>query len=360
MNALVIVDPQNDFINGSLAVPGAEKAINNTIEFIKEHKEDLAYIAITADWHPYDHCSFKEYGGTWESHCVMYSAGASIYQPLLEVIKETGIFCKVWNKGTYSDREEYSIFDREEGREFLDELNDRTTIDASKEEYGEIYVAGLAGYGNGEDGPTDWMYQQVLEAIAVFSSHSNSGMSAPWEIDFVKRLCSWDVISPLRFTDDEWQQISPLGVYQNKRKSNVFKEPNGDICYNGAFTKRPTGRYSSETKQWSEDKNPICWSGGLFEHKNNVLTGRYFSTCLLRDVDKNRWIPEPTRTIDCVEVEIAPGDWIMAVDADNTDLFLLSRDYNIVWKQCPCLEGVRLEDVTPELSDLAYNEVKNS
>lgn len=145
MNALVIVDPQNDFINGSLAVPGAEKAINNTIEFIKEHKEDLAYIAITADWHPYDHCSFKEYGGTWESHCVMYSAGASIYQPLLEVIKETGIFCKVWNKGTYSDREEYSIFDREEGREFLDELNDRTTIDASKEEYGEIYVAGLAG-----------------------------------------------------------------------------------------------------------------------------------------------------------------------------------------------------------------------
>ena len=129
MNALVIVDPQNDFINGSLAVPGAEKAINNT----------------TVDWHPYDHCSFKEYGGTWESHCVMYSAGASIYQPLLEVIKETGIFCKVWNKGTYSDREEYSIFDREEGREFLDELNDRTTIDASKEEYGEIYVAGLAG-----------------------------------------------------------------------------------------------------------------------------------------------------------------------------------------------------------------------
>lgn len=28
MNALVIVDPQNDFINGSLAVPGAEKVLN--------------------------------------------------------------------------------------------------------------------------------------------------------------------------------------------------------------------------------------------------------------------------------------------------------------------------------------------
>lgn len=52
----------------------------------------------------------------------------------------------------------------------------------------------LAGYGEG--GPNDWMYQQVLEAIAVFSSHGNSGMSAPWEINLVKRLCNWDVISP--------------------------------------------------------------------------------------------------------------------------------------------------------------------
>lgn len=26
----------------------------------------------------------------------------------------------------------------------------------------------LAGYGNGEGGPNDWMYQQVIEAVAVF------------------------------------------------------------------------------------------------------------------------------------------------------------------------------------------------
>lgn len=33
----------------------------------------------------------------------------------------------------------------------------------------------LAGYGNGEGGPNGWMYQQVIEAIAVFASHGNSG-----------------------------------------------------------------------------------------------------------------------------------------------------------------------------------------
>lgn len=54
--------------------------------------------------------------------------------------------------------------------------------------------------------------KQVIEAIAVFASHGNSGGSAPWEIDFVKRLCNWDIISPLRFTDDEWSQISSDGI----------------------------------------------------------------------------------------------------------------------------------------------------
>jgi hypothetical protein len=46
----------------------------------------------------------------------------------------------------------------------------------------------LAGYGNGEGGPNDWMYQQVIEAVAIFTSHGNSGMSAPWEIDQILQI----------------------------------------------------------------------------------------------------------------------------------------------------------------------------
>lgn len=44
----------------------------------------------------------------------------------------------------------------------------------------------------------------------------------------------------------------------------------------------------------------------------------------------------------------------MAVDKDNTDLLLLSVKYNIKWKECPCLKGIRLEDVTVELEEEAY------
>lgn len=34
--------------------------------------------------------------------------------------------------------------------------------------------------------------------------------------------------------------------------------------------------------------------------------------------------------------------------------------YNIQWKKCPCMKGVRLEDVTPELEEKALNEIKNN
>lgn len=88
----------------------------------------------------------------------------------------------------------------------------------------------------------------------------------------------------------------------------------------------------------------------LFEHKNNVLTGRYFNTCLLykHDIDKG-WMPKETIYIDCVEVEISPDNWIMSVDADNTDLLILSCNYSI-----------RLEDVTVELEKEAYEEIRNN
>lgn len=219
----------------------------------------------------------------------------------------------------------------------------------------------LAGYGKGEGGPNDWIYQQVLEAVVVFASHGNSGSSAPWKINLVQKLCNWDIISPLRFTDDEWSQISSDGTCQNIRKYNVFKEPDGSIHYDGAFTKRPISRYNFDTKEWTDNKNPICWYGGLFECKNNVLTGRYFNTCYLQQRDIiNGWTPKPTRNIDCVEIEIAPDNWIMAVDTNDIDLIYLSLDYYIQWKNCFCMKDIRLEDVTHELEKKAFEEIENN
>lgn len=63
---------------------------------------------------------------------------------------------------------------------------------------------------------------------------------------------------------------------------------------------------------------------------------------------------------DCVEVEISPDNWIMAVDINNIDLIKLDINYNIQWKECSCLKGIRLEDVTVELEEEAYEEMRNN
>lgn len=45
---------------------------------------------------------------------------------------------------------------------------------------------------------------------------------------------------------------------------------------------------------------------------------------------------------------------------DNTDLLILSCNYSIQWKECSCLKGIRLEDVTVELEEEAYKEMRNN
>lgn len=83
--------------------------------------------------------------------------------------------------------------------------------------------------------------------------------------------------------------------------------------------------------------------------------------CLLQQHDINKgWMPKPTQIIDCVEVEISPDNWIMAVDINNINLIKLDINYNIQWKKCSCLKGIRLEDVTFELEKEAYEEMRNN
>lgn len=127
------------------------------------------------------------------------------------------------------------------------------------------------------------------------------------------------------------------------------------------LVKKPVGTYRFDTKTWEKNDKGITWNGGLFEHKDNVLTGRYFGICNIwnHETDKG-YMPKPKRIIPCVEVEISPDNWIMAVSADSTELLLLSCDYNIKWEQVSCLKGIRLEDVTPELDSKAYAELKNN
>lgn len=110
---LLIVDPQNDFITGTLAVKGAKEKMMKLAEYIKNLGYKYDVICITMDSHSEDHCSFKENGGIWPKHCVIETNGWSIPEYLnSELIKQDKkVF--YYRKGTDSNTEEYSIFDNE-------------------------------------------------------------------------------------------------------------------------------------------------------------------------------------------------------------------------------------------------------
>lgn len=215
----------------------------------------------------------------------------------------------------------------------------------------------LAGYKKNRDCCSSWLYNQVLEALAIFSSHNNSYFSAPLEINLVKKLSSFGIISPLKFDDKEWD-LCYDNVYQNTRQSSIFKK-NNKIKDINAFVKTPTERYSYDTKKWS-NVEPISYQGDLFEHKDGVLTGRYFSVCCIKYDPSKGYFPKKTINISCLEVEFAKDEWIMAVDADDKDLAKLNEEYDIEWKMLSTVKGVRLEDYTSTTDELAAKELNKN
>lgn len=135
---LLIVDPQVDFVTGSLKVAGAEKAMDSLAAYMRRHGCDYAACVITADWHPATHISFAGNGGPWPRHCVAYSVGAAIYPPVYDAALSCCAESRVLLKGLDPKHEEYSIFSNAASALLLDEIIDTRDI-------GKIDVCGLAG-----------------------------------------------------------------------------------------------------------------------------------------------------------------------------------------------------------------------
>lgn len=107
---LLIVDPQVDFITGTLPVAGAEERMKMLGEYLREKGAEYAQIVITSDWHPANHSSFSAHGGQWPAHCVQNSQGAAITDDVYQPAIACGAAVKVLTKGTEVPTEEYSIF----------------------------------------------------------------------------------------------------------------------------------------------------------------------------------------------------------------------------------------------------------
>ena len=145
MITLIIVDCQNDFITGTMSVKGAKQAVDEIKKFIKKRKNEIDKIIFTVDWHPYNHCSFKKYGGEWPHHCVQYTPGSCIEPKLLKYVQSFGIDYEVSQKGEIEEVEQYGAFS---DIEFVaDELGQRYYFDSlvTADAATDFVVCGIAG-----------------------------------------------------------------------------------------------------------------------------------------------------------------------------------------------------------------------
>lgn len=154
---LVVVDYQYDFFNpnGALYVNGGEKLYDKIMNVIP----NFDHVIFTLDWHPFDHCSFKDNGGMWPIHCVGCTIGAGIP---VEFIKASKSFA-CCPKGQLTDKEEYGAFNDKYDFAIECDYNFTNTdldidefIDKSLNDVDEIVICGIAG---------DWCILETLKNI---------------------------------------------------------------------------------------------------------------------------------------------------------------------------------------------------
>ena len=111
MITLIIVDCQNDFITGTMATKNARNSVNEIKKFIKNHVKEIEKILFIIDWHPYNHSSFKKYGGEHPSHCVQYTPGACIEPKLLKLIQSYNMIYEIDKVGEFEEVYDIGPFD---------------------------------------------------------------------------------------------------------------------------------------------------------------------------------------------------------------------------------------------------------
>ena len=107
-DALLIADIQRDFLpGGALEIRGSGEILPVLSTYILRFHTRRLPIFLTRDWHPPNHCSFRDQGGPWPVHCVAGTPGS-----LPPAGFETPASAVIIYKAIDPDREAYSAFYR--------------------------------------------------------------------------------------------------------------------------------------------------------------------------------------------------------------------------------------------------------
>jgi len=99
---LVVVDYQNDFVNGALGFEKAAKLENSIVEKIKKYKNNGDEVVFTFDTHTEDYLNTQEGRNLPISHCVKGTPGWQLYGKIAEFCDET---TECFEKATFGSME---------------------------------------------------------------------------------------------------------------------------------------------------------------------------------------------------------------------------------------------------------------
>ena len=129
MKVLVVVDMQNDFIDGALGTPEAQAIVDNVVQRVSRFDGDM--ICLTKDTHKHNYLETQEGKLLPVTHCIEETAGWRVHDAVATAISHAAIDS---HKGV-------SVFQKDtfgsvDLGEYLDALSQRQRVD-------EVVVVGL-------------------------------------------------------------------------------------------------------------------------------------------------------------------------------------------------------------------------
>ena len=92
---LVVVDYQNDFVDGALGFPGAEKLEEPIADKIAAYREAGDEVAFTFDTHRRNYLDTQEGKNLPVAHCVEGTPGHDLYGQVADCLRDSDtVFCK--------------------------------------------------------------------------------------------------------------------------------------------------------------------------------------------------------------------------------------------------------------------------
>lgn len=175
-----------------------------------------------------------------------------------------------------------------------------------------------------KDEMQNFMTEQVLDILALLSTHGDSGFSINYKLGLLTKLIQFKPLTKLMFTDDEFYPACEFldGVRQNKRNSAVFTRPDGTFSYSDGFSKKSSYKYYDGV--WSEGSG-LTWSGSVFVVRDDGTFYTIGGTSIIKDLENFKGTKY---TIPMYEIECPKDWWLSFVKESDMKEFL--TEYNVL------------------------------